>query len=242
MGGLCPLSIADRLLIGARKKVNTLIGAVAGTGEEGLPSPRERRRRARREQILSVAWELARRDGIAGISLRELADRVDLRQPSLYSYFPSKADLYDAMFAQGFQDLVNEREQLVPDPDPMTTLRQGCRHFIEFCTVDVARYQLLFQRSIPQFVPSEASMAISARALEFLERWLEAAGVGDPPSVDLTRALLLGLAGEQIANDPGGTRWTRFTDDLVDVVVEVARRRSTAPAPSNTPRRRRARG
>ncbi|HZT67106.1 MAG TPA: TetR/AcrR family transcriptional regulator [Acidimicrobiales bacterium] len=181
------------------------------------------------EQILAAAWELARRDGLGGVSLRELADRVDLRQPSLYSYFPSKAELYDAMFAQGFQELVEERERLVLDPDPTAALRQGCRHFIEFCTRDPVRYQLLFQHSIPQFSPSERSMQISRRALTILEGWLVRAGVTDPAGLDLMRAMLLGVAGEQIANEPGGQRWVQYTDDLVDVVVEVLRRRRSGP-------------
>ncbi len=214
--------------------------AVTEPAEE-RPSPRERRHLARREQILTVAWELARRDGVTGISLRELADRVDLRQPSLYSYFPSKADLYDAMFAEGFQELVDEREQMVLDSDPGVALRQGCRHFVEFCTRDPVRYQLLFQHSIPGFAPSEASMEISRRALGFLQDWLEAAGVTGPVGLDLMRAMLLGVAGEQIANEPGGSRWTRFTDDLVGAAVEIARRRETAPRSSRNHRKGRSR-
>lgn len=204
---------------------------------EDRPAPRERRRLARRAQILEVAWELARRDGLAAIALRELADRVDLRQPSLYTYFASKADLYDAMFAEGFQALVDERDRLDLDPDPMTALRQGCRHFVEFCVRDPVRYQLLFQHSIPGFVPSGASMQISGRALGFLQRWLEAAGITDPAGLDLMRAMLLGLAGEQIANEPGGQRWVRFTEDLCDIAAEMARRRARPTRPSPTSRR-----
>ena len=186
-----------------------------------------RRRQARAEQICAVAWELARRDGIAAISLRELADRVDMRQPSLYNYFPSKAALYDSMFAAGFRQLVEERERLHLDDDPLIALRQGCRHFIDFCVEDPARYQLLFQHSIPGFHPSAESMAIAEQALAFLQTWLERAGVTGASGLDLMRAMLLGLAGEQIANEPGGHRWIQMTDDLVDVVVEVARRRRT---------------
>ena len=192
--------------------------------DQARPAPRERRRAARREEILAAAWELARRHGITGISLRELADQVDLRQPSLYSYFESKVALYDAMFAQGFQELVDQREQLALDSDPMVALRQGCRHFVQFCVEDPVRYQLLFQHSIPGFSPSGSSMEISSRALAFLERWLADAGVDDPAGLDMTRAILLGVSGEQIANEPGGQRWTRFTDDLVDAVVELVRR------------------
>ena len=206
------------------------------------PAPRERRRMSRRSQILDVAWELARRDGLAGISLRELADRVDLRQPSLYTYFASKADLYDAMFAQGFAQLVDEREKLVLDPDPMVALRDGCRHFIDFCVEDPVRYQLLFQHSIPGFYPSQESMEVSGRALGFLQGWLEAAGATDPAALDLMRALLLGVAGEQIANEPGGRRWVDFADDLADVVIEVMRRRASRQTPAKSARRGKRRG
>ena len=67
---------------------------------------RAQRRDAKRAQILAAAWTLAHRDGLAGISLRELADMVELRQPSLYAYFESKHDLYDAMFAEGNRQLL----------------------------------------------------------------------------------------------------------------------------------------
>ena len=47
--------------------------------------------------------DLGRRDGVA---LRDLGVAVGLRQPSLYVYFASKLDLYDAMFADGHRQLL----------------------------------------------------------------------------------------------------------------------------------------
>lgn len=208
----------------------------------GRPAPRQRRYLARQAQILEVAWELARRDGLAAISLRELADRVDLRQPSLYTYFGSKAELYDAMFSQGFQALVDEREALDLDPDPVQALRQGCRHFVEFSVRDPVRYQLLFQHSIPGFVPSPASMQTASRALEFLRAWLEAAGITDPRGLDLMRAVLLGLAGEQIANEPGGRRWVDFSDEVVEIVAAVVAKPTKSSTRRTTTRRGGTRG
>ncbi len=76
-----------------------------------MTAPTTDRRAARHEatkaRILDAAWALAREHGLAGISLRDLAAAVDLRQPSLYSYFESKNALYDAMFAQGYQQLLD---------------------------------------------------------------------------------------------------------------------------------------
>jgi AcrR family transcriptional regulator len=197
---------------------------MATTTDDDRVERRDRRRSAKRSQILATAWELARRDSPAAISLHELATLVDMRQPSLYAYFDSKHDLYDAMFAEGFRALIEERRALVPDPDPVLALRQGARHFVDFCLADPARYQLLFQRSIPGFVPSPASLALSVEALDYLRRWLAAVGLDDPVAVDLIRPLLVGLAGEQIANDPGGDRWVRHLDDVVEVFIGVMER------------------
>src|SRR5438093_9690480 len=67
---------------------------------------RQHRRAAKIANILDEAWKLAQRDGLAAVSLRDLAAAVGLRQPSLYVYFESKLDLYDAMFADGYRQLL----------------------------------------------------------------------------------------------------------------------------------------
>jgi AcrR family transcriptional regulator len=192
---------------------------------KGNDDPRTRRRAQRRAEILDAAWTLAHEHGISAVSLHEVARLVGLRQPSLYVHFGSKRDLYDAMFAQGFAALVEERQALRLPDDPKAALIIGCRHFVTFCVRDPARYQLLFQRPIPGFEPSPESMRVSGEALSHLERWLAAAGAPGTAGVDLARALLTGLAGEQIANEPGGKRWTRQVDAVVEVLLEVLHRR-----------------
>lgn len=58
-----------------------------------------------------------RRNGLAALSLRDLARTVGMRPPSLYSYFDSKNDIYDAMYAQGAQQFVDEQKASMPTPD-----------------------------------------------------------------------------------------------------------------------------
>jgi hypothetical protein len=127
------------------------------------------------------------------------------------------------MFAQGMRALVRQRAGLVLATDPIRALRQAARAFLEFCVEDPVRYQLLFERVVPDFVPSAPSMELSEEALSYLERWHRAAGLNDPADIDLWRAVLTGLAGQQIANDPGGTRWTRLADRAIDGLLGTAR-------------------
>ncbi|HEY6379146.1 MAG TPA: TetR/AcrR family transcriptional regulator [Candidatus Dormibacteraeota bacterium] len=182
------------------------------------------RHEATREEILEAAWELARSRGITGFSLRDLALAVQMRHQSLYTYFPSKQAIYDAMFAQGFRALTDQRAALGVDRDPIRSLRRGARAFLAFCVEDPVRHQLMFERVIPDFVPSAGSLELSAEALGYLEGWLGAAGLGDPTDADLCRALLTGLAGQQIANEPGGARWTKLVDRGIDGLLSTARR------------------
>ena len=46
---------------------------------------RAERREATRREILDAAWEIARRDGLSAVTLREVGERVGMRAPSLYS-------------------------------------------------------------------------------------------------------------------------------------------------------------
>src|ERR1700722_6391662 len=95
------------------------------------------RREAKKARILVEAWALARRDGLAAISLRDLAGRVELRQPSLYAYFDSKLDLYDMMFADGNRQLLSWIGELPQCDDPRRALVEFLRGLVMFSSVDV---------------------------------------------------------------------------------------------------------
>jgi len=156
---------------------------------------------------------------LAAISLRDIAREVGMQAPSLYGYFGSKHEIYDAMFAMGAQQFVDAEPWAEMTGDPLRDVRAIVRYVVEFCAADVARYQLLFQRTIPGFEPSEASYAIAVANLERLGEQLARIGLDDPRAVDLFTALTAGLVNQQIANDPGGDRWIRLIDDAVEMYV-----------------------
>ncbi|HKS52667.1 MAG TPA: TetR/AcrR family transcriptional regulator [Pseudonocardiaceae bacterium] len=190
---------------------------------------RAERFEATRREILDVAWELARADGLSGLSMRDLGARVGMRAQSLYVYFPSKHAIYDAMFADANRELLARRRALDFDADPLATLRALARQFVEFCTEDTVRYQLLFQRTIPGFEPSEQSYAVAREVLDWGRRVLAEVGITDPADVDLYTALIAGLVAQQNSNEPGGDRWTRQLDRVIDMyLAEVA-----APPPQH---------
>jgi AcrR family transcriptional regulator len=184
------------------------------------------RREARVASIVATAWELAHREGIGGVTLHGLARAVGMRQPSLYEYFDSKNALFDAMFADGNRQLLERLEAVRLPRDPRAALKAYMRTFVRFAVDDPTRSLLLFQRPVPSFQPSPASYAPAQRVLGRAVELLAAAGVDDPGDVDCVIAMVAGLVDAQISNDPGGRRWIRHLDRLIDLYVDDANQRS----------------
>jgi len=186
---------------------------------------RSRRREQTRAEILAAAWQLAERDGIAGLSLRDLAAEVGMRAPSLYTYFPSKAAIYDAMFTAGFLQLEEATAGLTVEPaDAVGTLAAHVEAFVAFCQDSVPRYQLLFTRAVPGWEPSEEAYAASVGSYARMARQLEELGISDAQHLDLLTALSAGLAAQQLANDPNGTRWRELSRDAAEMFLAHVRR------------------
>ena len=184
------------------------------------------RREARVASILQAAWGLARSDGIGGVSLHAIAREVGIRQPSLYEYFDSKHDLYDAMFADGNRQLLERLDAVRLPKDPRAAVKAFMRAFVAFAVEDAPRCALLFQRPIPGFVPSRESYEYAQTVLSRAGELLHAAGLEKPGDVDCFVAMVGGLIDAQISNDPDGNRWTRHLDRLIDMYLDDAKRRS----------------
>ena len=179
---------------------------------------RAERREATKAEILDAAWELVRAEGLAALNLRDLAAQVGMRPPSLYSYFDSKHAIYDAMFLQGNLALLSRFEAVPEYDDPVEVLRASGRLFVTFAVEDPARAQLLFLRTIPGFEPSQETYEVAVRVVELGKAHMTRCGI-PLEYFDLWTALLSGVVWQQIANEPGGDRWARWADAVVDMFL-----------------------
>lgn len=163
-----------------------------------------RRREAKVASIIDAAWKLAQDNGVAGLSLHALARQVEMRQPSPYQYVDSVSLPRDSRAA----------------------LKKLLRTFVEFAVEDRARSELLFHRHIPAFTPSPVSYALAEEALARAVKAIREAGVTQQGDVDCLVAMVAGIVDAQMANEPGGTRWTRHLNRLVDLYLDDALARS----------------
>lgn len=195
------------------------------------------RRQETQAEIVQASWDLVREHGLAGLSMRDLGERVGMRAQSIYSYFAAKHDIYDAMFLEGYQAFIDCMNDAASDEEfraePVDAARRSLHAFASFCTNDAVRYQLLFQRTIPEFSPSPDSYAVAVQAYEQMRTRLAAIGVRDQQSLDLWSAMMTGLVDQQISNDPGGDRWIRLIDRAVDLLLaDAAHNSNTNPDPT----------
>jgi AcrR family transcriptional regulator len=185
--------------------------------------PRPKRHAENKARILKAAWKIAEREGVAGISLGELAKKVGLRQPSLYTYFDSKNGLYDEMFADGNRLLLATVVDRDYEGDPDEALKRFVRACIDFSSAHPAQHALLFQRHIPGFVPSHASYALAQEFYEFVRVLWKRAGITRQEDMDVFASLTQGLSDQQVSNEPHGQRWAALVDDVVDSYLDRVR-------------------
>ena len=145
-----------------------------------------------------------------------------MRAPSLYSHFESKNAIYDAMFGDAWTDCQGALNSAfgTPPRSARGAMKFYARTFFDFAVSDLARHQLMNQRTIPGFHPSPESYAPAVAVLEGLRAALAVHGVQRQEDVDLYVALVGGLIDAQLANDPGGDRWGRLLQRTIDMFAD----------------------
>ena len=194
------------------------------------------RREATRQEILAAAWEIAHESGLTSVTLREIAARIGMQPPSLYSHFASKNAIYDAMFGQAWRDfrVVLEKEAASFPADPRGRLLALGSTYFDFAVSDLERHQLMDMPMLPDFTPSEEAYRPAVECYEIMRSVLAEIGIRRQADLDMYTALTGGFVNQQLANDPNGDRWrvllpralTLFADDL------------GLPAQPRTPRRK----
>jgi AcrR family transcriptional regulator len=185
---------------------------------------RTERHEAIRREILDAAWAAARESSIAGLTLRDIASRVGMQQPSLYSHFASKQAIYDAMFQQAWEVFFEHARDNIPrlPAEPRARLIAIAEDYFDFSVADLPRHQLMDVNVVPNFQPSAEAYAPAVEVYGLMLGQLRGLGITAEEDADIYTALIGGLVNQQLANDPGGQRWRRliprvlnmFADDL----------------------------
>ena len=166
---------------------------------------RQKRERDRvREAILAAARDLFITEGYRNVSMRKIAERIEYSAAAIYSYFPSKDDIFFALAEEGFRLLADCVIGAVKtEPDPLGRLRRGLWAFYEFSKTSPEYFELMFvDRSVPSlsqdFQRFEFFQETTARAeadiTACIERGEFAAGLNPAAALHVLWVGMLGTA------------------------------------------------
>ena len=116
----------------------------------GVKERQEREREAVARAILDAARELFVAEGYRNVSIRKIAEKIEYSPAAIYSYFPSKDDIFMALAEEGFRMLFGNPEQ-APLADPVEDVRSGFLRLYEFSRLHPEYFALMFlDRSVPR--------------------------------------------------------------------------------------------
>ena len=122
------------------------------------PNAPHRRRYARtRQAILNAAQQIVAERGIEGLSMRELADRIDYSPSGLYEYFRSKDELVATLCVEGHAALAQHLQtaQNLPGASASDRLVAVGLAYLAFAAENPDRYRMMFNTRSPEPVSLE---------------------------------------------------------------------------------------
>src|SRR5262245_37965235 len=116
----------------------------------GIRQRQERDREAVRRAILDAARDLFVAEGYHNVSIRKIAERIEYSPAAIYSYFPSKDDIFFALAEEGFRLLFAGPAE-IDDRDLLNWIRQAFWRVYDFSKTHPEHFALMFlDRTVPQ--------------------------------------------------------------------------------------------
>lgn len=121
----------------------------------GVKERHEREREATTRAILDAARELFVAEGYGNVSIRKIAERIEYSPAAIYSYFPSKDDIFLSLAEEGFRLLFESSEACAARADelvsPVDFIRAAFLNIYSFSKSHPEYHALMFlDRSVPK--------------------------------------------------------------------------------------------
>jgi AcrR family transcriptional regulator len=115
----------------------------------GRPALSDEQRKETRERIRNAALEVYREQGIEGVSIRNVAQRVGLAASAIYSYFSSRQSLVESLWLDPALTTVQHMVDVAAETsDPMQRIERILQIYVDFAhdNPDVYRGAFMFVR------------------------------------------------------------------------------------------------
>lgn len=145
----------------------------------GIEERRDRERQTVTDSILDAARELFLAEGYSSVSIRKIAERIEDSPAAIYSYYPSKDDIFLALAKEGFRRLDARVRAAMVAGDALENVRAGWWAFYEFSQEQPDYFLLMFvDRSVPRITQQwegfEFLQQLLANAVAAIQRAIDA--------------------------------------------------------------------
>jgi AcrR family transcriptional regulator len=213
----------------------------------GTRERQERERTKVRQAILDAARDLFVKQGFEHVSIRKIAERIEYSPAAIYSYFPSKDEIFFALAEEGFRllcgDYLAQPEVLPAGVDPLDKIRHVCLHFYHFSVEYPEHFALMFlDRTVPRL---GTQYELFPMLVEMKRRFAEIIRVAteqghfpadsNPHSISrVLMTMILGVATARLCNRMGGRDGgDALARDMIEVALAGVKAGVTFTAPGS---------
>jgi AcrR family transcriptional regulator len=115
----------------------------------GIKERREREKSETRDKILDAARELFATEGYEGVSMRQVAEKIEYSPTAIYVHFADKNELFRELCHQDYARLAEVFQSSVMSTDPVERLRQTGEIYVDFGIRNPNHYKFLFMTPHP---------------------------------------------------------------------------------------------
>ena len=193
----------------------------------GIKERHERDREAVRRAILDAARDLFVSEGYENVSMRKIAERIEYSPAAIYSYFPSKDEIFIALAEEGVRLLADCSAESPEGLPAIDRLRSIVLRLYRFSERHPQYFALMFvDRTVPRICREYERFAFAREMRQELTAELEhAAAEGVLPRTNsgpaVFRILTMGVLGVAVMR-LSGRLTPEHAEALVNDVLTVA--------------------
>lgn len=121
-----------------------------------------------RDRILAASVELVATEGIAKLSMREVARRAGVSHQAPYHHFKDREAILAGVAEEGFAAL-SEALEGAAGPDPIAALTEGGRAYVRFAIEHPAHFRVMFRPELVRLEDHPSAHEVADRAYAGLE-------------------------------------------------------------------------
>jgi AcrR family transcriptional regulator len=125
--------------------------------------------------LLRAASNLLAEEGPAALTVRGIANAAGVSTMNVYSRFGSKDGVVDHLFIEGFRRLGESMTSRPDTDDTVADIRACGDGYRQFAIDNPTLYSVMFDRVVPDFVPSVEAQTLAGATLQLLAKRLERA-------------------------------------------------------------------